>query len=183
MGRKNKILTLPDEVIAQINEMIGSDRFTLDEIVAHLREMGVEDVSRSGLHRHTLSIKQIAQTMRRSRTIAESLTKHLGPSIKDGDLARTVIEMVHGLLMDNVTSALTDGGETPSAMELMRVSTALQKLASAQKLDVERIDKIRDQEAKAAAKRGVAAAKKLGLGKADVAKLNEAIAGDPLGLT
>lgn len=177
MGRKNKILTLPDEVIAQINEMIGSERFTLDEIMDHLRELGVDDVSRSGLHRHTASIKQIAATMRRSRTVAESLTKHLGPSVKDGDLARTVIEMVHGLLMNNVTSALTGETEDPSAMELMRISAALQKLASAQKLDVERVDKIREQEAKAAAKRAVGAARKQGLTQETVQQIEHAILG------
>jgi len=177
MGRKNKILTLPEEIITQINEMIGSERFTLDEIMDHLRELGVDDVSRSGLHRHTASIKQIAATMRRSRTVAESLTKHLGPSVKDGDLARTVIEMVHGLLMNNVTSALTGEAEDPSAMELMRISAALQKLASAQKLDVERVDKIREQATAEAVGRVEKEGKKLGMTKATIAKINHAVLG------
>jgi len=177
MGQKSKILKLPDEVIAEINEMIGSERFTLNEIIAHLRELGHEEVSRSGLHRHTASIKEIAATMRRSRTVAETLTKHLGPSVKDGDLARTVIEMVYGLLMNNVTAALTGEDEDPSAMELMRISASLQKLASAQKLDVERVDKIREQEANAAAKRAVGAAQKQGLTKETVQQIEHAILG------
>jgi len=75
MGRKNKIHTLPDEVIAEINAMLGSQKFRLDDIMAHLRTLGHEDISRSGLHRHSKSVQEIATAMRRSRDVAEALTK------------------------------------------------------------------------------------------------------------
>jgi len=177
MGQKSKIQKLPDEVIAEINAMIGSDRFTLDQIIAHLRTLGHDDISRSSLHRHSTSVKEIAEAMRRSRHVAEALTKELGPSIEDGNVSRRVIEMLQGVMLDMVTDIMLDakGGIDPK--QIMQLGNALKNMAAAQKLDVDRTEKIREQAAKDAADRAGEEGKKLGLTKETIAKINHAVLG------
>jgi len=177
MGRKNKIHTLPDEVIAEINAMLGSQKFRLDDIMAHLRTLGHEDISRSGLHRHSKSVQEIATAMRRSRDVAEALTKELGPSVEDGNASRRVIEMLQGVMLDMVTDVMLDVDKQVDPKAFMQLGTALKNMAAAQKLDVERTQKIKEQAAQEAVGRVEEQGKKLGLTKATIDRINHAVLG------
>ena len=177
MGRKNKILTLPDEVIAEINQMLGSGRYRLDDVMAHLRKLGHDEISRSGLHRHSKSVKEIAAAMRRSRHVAEALSKELGPSVEDGSASRRVIEMLQGVMLDMVTNVMLDVDEKIDPKEFMQLGAALKNMMVAQKLDVDRIEKIREQEAVEASKRAVGEAKSQGLDRKAIRAIERAVAG------
>jgi RecA/RadA recombinase len=177
MGQKSKIQKLPDEVIAEINGMIGSDRFTLDQIIAHLRTLGHDDISRSSLHRHSASVKEIAEAMRRSRHVAEALTKELGPSIEEGNVSRRVIEMLQGVMLDMVTDIMLDAEVGIDPKQIMQLGNALKNMAAAQKLDVDRTEKIKEQAAREASKRAVSAAKVQGLGVDAIRAIERAVAG------
>ena len=49
MGRKSTLRRLPPEIQAEINRILSEGRLTLDELLEHLRGIGVEGVSRSAL--------------------------------------------------------------------------------------------------------------------------------------
>ncbi len=177
MARKNKIHTLPEEVVTEINMMLGSGRYRLDDVMAHLRQMGHDEISRSGLHRHSKSVKEIATAMRRSRDVAEALTKELGPSVEEGNASRRVIEMLQGVMLDMVTGVMLDADKEVDPKAFMQLGTALKNMAAAQKLDVDRTEKIKEQAAKDAAKRAAGAAKSQGLGVDAIRAIERAVAG------
>ncbi len=177
MGRKSKILTLPEEVVTEINMMLGSGRYRLDDVMAHLRTLGHDDISRSGLHRHSKSVKEIAAAMRRSRHVAEALTKELGPSVEEGNASRRVIEMLQSIMLDTVTDVMLDADQGVDPKAFMLLASALKNMAAAQKLDVDRTEKIKEQASRDAAKRAGGVAKKQGLTKETVAAIEHAILG------
>jgi hypothetical protein len=110
---------------------------TIDEILAHLQLLEV-DVSRSALGRHIQKIDEIGEHMRQSRAVAEALVANFGEQ-PDNRLARLNIEMMHGVVMKLISSAVQEGGVALDAEQVLFVSRSLQSLAGAAKADDTRI--------------------------------------------
>jgi len=176
MPRKSTVRRLPPELREQIGALIDQGR-TLDEITAHLNQLGAE-VSRSALGRYKQHLDKVGDKLRRSREVAEALIAKLGTAPESKAL-RLNVELMHGVLMDLALNANDEGegdrkGEPaegkPVALEpmgAMLLSKALDHLSRASKADAELVGKIREQaEAaarKAAAETAVTAARKGGL--------------------
>jgi hypothetical protein len=146
MARLTKIDRLP----ASIKDEIGALRragHTIDQILAHLRGLGVEDVSRTGLGEHVKSIDEIGQEMRRERAMAEALVAGLG-EVTDDKLARLNVELAQGAVM-KLQLALRERGADLDPAELELATRAMKNISTTAKIDVERTEKI---EAGAAAK-------------------------------
>jgi biotin operon repressor len=149
------IAKLPTEV----RELIGRLREqgqTIDAILAKLNELDVE-VSRSALGRHIKGLAEIGEEMRRSREIATALVARFGDE-PDNRVARLNIELMHGLVMRAITAS-TEGEEgAPGGPvsfgpeDTMFLARSLQSLASAQKIDADRLLKVRVEVAKDAVK-------------------------------
>lgn len=139
MARKSSIDRLPAEVRELIAELRHQGR-TIDEIMAHLRELDVE-VSRSALGRHTQEIDVIAERLNANRAVAEAAMARIEGKPM-GNVARMNIELLHAALTD-----LTSGGIT-DARQAMFLATTVQKLASAAKVDLDRELKVRDEVAR-----------------------------------
>jgi hypothetical protein len=153
MPRKSTVRRLPPELREQIGALIDQGR-TLDEITAHLAQLGAE-VSRSALGRYKQHLDKVGEKLRRSREVAEALIAKLG-SAPESKALRLNVELMHGALMDLALKANEDGeggeteGVTLEPMGAMLLSKALDHLSRASKADAELIGKIREQAAKEA---------------------------------
>lgn len=159
MPRQSTIRRLPPEIREQIGSLLNQGR-KLDEILAHLRELGAPDVSRSALGRYKQHLDKVGEKLRRSREVAEALIAKLG-NAPESKALRLNVELMHGVLMDLALSANEDGeaeeggeakakGVTLDAQDAMWLSKALDHLSRASKTDVDLVTKIREQAAKEA---------------------------------
>lgn len=175
MGKRNTPSSI-DKLPPEIQELIGALRRsgrTIDEILSKLRELDSKDawsVSRSALGRHLLKLQAATEQVKRSRAVAEALVTQFGDE-PDSKVARANIELMHGLVMNVLTNTEEDeatGQMKPITLapeDAMFLASAIQKLASAEKTNDDRITKARDAAVAAAAKRAGAAAKSKGLSK------------------
>lgn len=158
-----------DRKESEVRELIATLRidqgWTIDEILAKLKEIGQGDISRSALARHTQSLDEIGQELRQSREMAKQLMAQLGEGDEDRMLELNV-ELMQSMLVRMQTSIGEDGQPvTFNPMEAMLLSKTIQQLAGARKTNADFILKIRDQakkEAAAEAKRKLDAAGKSG---------------------
>ena len=178
-----------DRLPAEIRELIGDLRRkgrTIDEIKAKLDELSAEEPfdapSRSALGRHVKGLAEIAERMRHSRTIAESLVSQFGEQ-PDNKLQRVNLELMHGVVMQTITAAEIDP-ETGEAQpvtfkpeDAMFLARSLQSLASAQKTDADRFLKAEERARKEAAEKAGSAAKAKGLGQETVDFITSAVLG------
>ena len=179
MPRKSTIEQLPKQIREKISELRNNGR-TIDEILEHLSAMDV-DVSRSSLGRHIKKQAAVAESIRKSRQMAEAITQHFGDK-ETGKVARTNMELMHSILMKIMIGDEEDGGLIElNPKDAMMLATSIQKLSQASKLDADRELKIREEErARAkedAAKIAVSTAKKQGLSADTVEKIRSEILG------
>lgn len=138
MARKSSIDRLPKEVRELIGELRQHGR-TIDEILAKLRELDV-DVSRSALGRHIQqNVDALHERLHESRAVAEAVMGRIEDS-SAGQVARINIELMHASLLKLMSS---DESAALDGKEAMFLATALQKLASASKVDLDRELKLR----------------------------------------
>ena len=104
MGRKSSLRRLPPEILQEVNRLLSEGRFTLAEILEHLRGMGVETVSRSALGRQKQKIDRIAAKLRQSREMTETLVKEIGPSVVEGQQGRLLVQTLRDLVFDHLAA-------------------------------------------------------------------------------
>lgn len=144
---------LPEEIRAEVGRLRVQGR-TLDEILAHLKGMDV-DVSRSALGRHVKRMNASRERMKHSREMATALVSQFGDQ-PDNRLARLNLELMHGVVMQTITATAEDEDGDPqpvtfSPEDARFLADALAKLASAEKTNVDRTLKLKQEAAKEAA--------------------------------
>lgn len=147
MPRKSNITRLPPEIRDLIGNLRGQGR-TIDEILAKLNELDVE-VSRSSLGRHLKSMAAIAERIRRSREVADSIVRRFGEA-PESKTARANIELMHSIIME-VAGAAPEGEEgdeenegrsvTLDPMQVMLLSKSLDHLGKAERTSIDVIEK------------------------------------------
>lgn len=177
--RPSSIDRLPKEV----RELIGSLRSegaTIDEILAKLSELKA-GVSRSALGRHVKTLAEVGERMRRARVMAEALTARFGDQ-PDNQVARMNMELMHGMVFEVLTAAAGAEDEEgdpvtldPKAVKFL--SGALKDLASAQKVDADRVLKLREEFAKEAAAKAETVAKQRGMSAETIEAIKHAVLG------
>jgi hypothetical protein len=155
MGRRSSIARLPPEIREAIGRLRNGGR-TIEEILAKLRELNAE-VSRSALGRHVKQLDAIAADINRQRVLAEAIIARFGDQPDDRS-ARLNVELLHALLTKLM---ITEDGDTVSLtpQDAKFIAEAIQRSAAGQKLDADRILKIRQEAAKAAANKAETAVK------------------------
>lgn len=155
MARRSKkkntpssITRLPKEIREEIRRLRLEQSATIDEILAHLRKFEVA-VSRSALGRHTKSLDEMMQYARESRVVAEAIVNKFGEE-PDDKVARANLELLQSALLrlqmaahDAMHEEPNDDG-TPrdfpfTPKDILQLSTAVQRLASASKTTDDRI--------------------------------------------
>lgn len=179
MARPSKIDRLPPEIREAIGDLRRSGR-TIDEILAHLRQLGVQDVSRSGLGRHVQELDEIGERMRQQRALADALVARFG-SEPDDKLARVNLEMMHGLLFRFAMAEQKQEEVRLGPEDLMFLSSALKNIAAAGKTDVDRIQRLEKRAAEQAKAEAAEAAVKVagakGLSADTVSAIRRAVLG------
>lgn len=151
MARLSKVDRLPAEIREEIGRLREQGR-TIDEILSHLRSLGVEEISRSGLGRHVQDIDAIGEEIRRSRAVAEGLVERLGEGREDRT-ARLNIELMQSLLLRMAAAEARKAEISLSPQEAMFFTRALANLSGAAKADSERELRQRRELAKEMAER------------------------------
>jgi DNA-binding CsgD family transcriptional regulator len=149
MPRPSSVDKLDEEVREEIARLRANGH-SLDEILAALRELDVENISRSALGRHIQGIDKLVATNRRSRTVAQALARQMGDA-NASQFARANIELLHGIILDLHMAA--EGGDDTSWLETLRgnprgveaLAKALDHLTRASKTDAEFVKEIQEQ--------------------------------------
>lgn len=139
MAPRSKIHRLPAEIRNRIGELYDRGH-TLDEILSALD--GV-DTSRSALGRYVKQRDQLADNLRRSREISDSLVRNLGHKTP-GKQQALLIELFHTAILDlflnQETGQISKDGLAAlrgSPKNLAQLADALHSLARANRLDVD----------------------------------------------
>lgn len=171
-----------DKLPVEVRELIGRLReqgATIDDILAKLGELEVE-VSRSALGRHVKGLAEVGEQLRRSREIATALVGRFGDDA-DNRVGRLNIELMHGIVMQMLTGNPDETGEAGpvqfDAEDTMFLARSLQSLASAQKIDTDRLLKVRMETAKEAVKAVKKVASDRGLTADTVDAISRAVLG------
>ncbi len=151
---------------------------TIQEIVAALDALAVK-TSKSAVHRVLQREAKVADRLRVSRELAQSIGRQFGDA-DNSVVARTNIELLHDALM-SLLSAVEEG-KTLKAGEIMALAIAVEKLTKASKTDFEKELKValeteRRQTMERAAEVAVQAAKKRGLSQETVNDIKREILG------
>lgn len=144
MGRKSSLRRLPPEILQEVNRLLSEGRFTLAEILEHLRGMGVETVSRSALGRQKQKIDKIAAKLRQSREMTEALVKEIGPSVVEGQQGRLLVQTLRDLVFDHL-AARVEEGDVDDPKALMALARTLKDMAQANRLDQDFEAKVRER--------------------------------------
>lgn len=140
MPRQSSLKRQEKAVLAEVHARFDSG-WTLDEIVAHLRAMGVKDVSRSALGRYKQHYDEVIAAVRQSREVAEVLVKEFGTD-PEPKAMRANIEMMQAVISRMMRSLSTTEGV--SAEEVAMLSRAMDSLGRASKSDADMIARVRE---------------------------------------
>lgn len=176
MGRKSSLRRLPPEVLQEVNRILSEGRLTLDELLEHLRGMGVETVSRSALGRQKQRIDKVAAKLRQSREITASLVQELGANSTEGEQGRLLVETLRGMIYDHLEARIMEGelGDPKSFMALART---LKDMAQANRLDQDFEAKVRERVQKETVKAVEDSAREAGLSAETVEAIKSRILG------
>ncbi len=147
MPRKSTVKQLPPQILREVNRLLADDRHTLDQVVAHLRAMGVDDVSRSALHRHKQRFDEVAAKLRQSREVTETFVRELGASAQEGEQTRLLAEMVRSLVYDHLSGLVSGDGEADPKI-IAQLARTLKELARASRLSQDYELKVREEAAR-----------------------------------
>lgn len=142
MARKSTIKRLPPQLRKELDRLLTSGQYTLDQVVAHLRTMGA-DVSRSAVGRYSQEFEEVAKHLRESREIAAGFARELG-ELPEGDMGQVLVELVRSVVF-RVAMRQTDKAEDIAPIELARLAKAVKDLASGAKTSVDMEVKIKEQ--------------------------------------
>lgn len=175
MPRRSTVEALPKDDLDALNRQLQDGKVTLDELIEWLEERGHE-ISRSALGRHKKKIDEVGEHLRRSRQMTEALVKEVGPQVADGAQGKLLVEILQTLTFDLLSSSL-DGEEKFDPENLMFLGRMMKDMASAQKIDADRVSKIEEAALKKAAARAGEAAKGKGLTGDTVKAIRESVLG------
>ena len=179
MGRKSTLRRLPPEIQTEINRILSEGRLTLDELLEHLRGIGVEGVSRSALGRQKQKIDKMAARLRQTREMTEALVREIGPSTAEGEHGRLLVETLRGMVFDHLAAHGADEDGDPRAY--MALARTLKDLAQANRLDQDYETKVRERIRKETVKAVEESAKEAGLSAETVEAIKGRILGVPGG--
>lgn len=172
MGTVSTIKRLDPRIKEAVDEAIRDGRATINEIVTMVREMG-GGVSRSALGRYKQSMEQAMETYRACQQMAAVWAKKIQED-PDSDVSRLAAQVLGGVALHTANSMM-ESGEAMPAGELMFAAKALDHLARAEKVTVERALKIRREFAQQAAEAVEKVAKQEGVSKDGINAIRAAL--------
>lgn len=172
MPRKSSVTAmLPPADLRDLNAMIGSGKYTLDELVEWLAERGYT-LSRSALHRHGIDVRRVAEKLQQSREVTQALVAELGDAAAQGQQGRLLVEMARSIVFDLLMKIqAAEGDDIPlTPMDVAMLGKGLAELGRALRFDQDFETKVREEALK---KVRTEAAGKLEAAEADAAEAGE----------
>ena len=164
MGRKSALRRLPPEILGEINRILSEGRLTLDELLEHLRSLGVEGISRSALGRQKQKIDKVAAKLRQSREIVDALVEKTGPSTAVGKEGRLLVQILRKLVYDHLEkNLLSEEDDGPDNEGFFFLAKAIKEMSQAARLEQDFETKIRDRVQKETVKAVESSAREAGL--------------------
>jgi hypothetical protein len=147
MPQRSKVQRLPWELRAELEKLWREGRYTLDELIAKLKELSagqsVDLPSRSGLHAYLKNFDTKLQRYKEAQEIAGMWIARLGED-PHGDVGRLLAEVLKTIAIQTVDQ-MGESGKPAKAGELMALSIALKNIAQSDKLSADRELKIRKE--------------------------------------
>lgn len=148
MGQKSSIETeLEEEDRKALDQLIMSGKWTLNGMLEWLGEKGYGTIRRSSLHRHVQKTERVGAKLRESRVMTEALVKELGPDVTEGKQGRLLVEVLRTMVFDHLSKQM-EGGEGAvgfDAQDFFFLAKAMKEMAGANKIDLDRELKIREE--------------------------------------
>ena len=176
MGKRGFASTLPKDLREELDRLIAAGGLSVDDVWAWLKGRDV-DVGRSSVHRHMQSVEEVAAEMREAREAANAIVQNLGPDAAEGQVGKLLIQVVQGIVFKIARSTITAEGPALDMEQLMFLTSSVQKLASAEKTDADRVSKLRAEWAKEKASEVGQLGKKLGWSAETAAQVRAEIMG------
>ncbi|WP_029890942.1 DUF3486 family protein [Polycyclovorans algicola] len=178
---RSSIAKLDPGIRAELDRLLKDDRYTIDQVTAHLRDLGAQ-VSRSAVGRYHQRFEEIGKRMRESREVAKVWADRLGNE-PQGDIGKLVMELLRTMAFD-ATLELQDardeeGKPTLDPKSINTLALAMQRLEAAGKWNLEREKTMRDEALKQAADTAAKIARKGGLSVSAVDEIRRQILGMP----
>jgi hypothetical protein len=184
MGRASSIDRLPRPIRDRIGQLLG-EHVTLDAILNALKPLGADaaTISRSALGRYAQKIAVVGERIRRSREIAEAVTRPLGEG-HESRLMEANLELLESGIFDITGGAEDERPVTLDPNQAAQISMAVRNIAIARRHDAEFIVKVQrkliaDQKAKLEKLEDKAGIGKRGLDVETLRRVREEIYGIP----
>lgn len=132
-GVKSSIERLDKELVDVINEMIR-DGYTIDEMVAKLRELGAS-VSRSAMGRYSKRATDQIDMIREAQEVARYWGDVLSKK-PDGDLGHMLSEQLR-VAAFNALMRINEAERPASTKDLMFLASTIKNLSSTAKTDID----------------------------------------------
>ena len=151
MARKSSVKALPDGVVKAINFQLQKERLTLDDLVDWLRREHGFEISRSALGRYSKEYSDLRAELTKTREIAESFARELGPENVSGKQGALLVEMMHSMLMRFMQDELTPGGpldedkQALTSKNFMELCRSIKDISQANRFNQDFQDKLRAQ--------------------------------------
>lgn len=137
MPRASSIKRLPDEQRRYLEKLLREDRYTLDEILAQVRERfpAAEVPSRSALGRYSQNVSELAGRMRDIQAAGTALVSELGedPNDRAGQL---LVQAVTTLATHAALKATNDDAEDLSIKEIGMLARGARSVLEARKMSL-----------------------------------------------
>lgn len=183
MGKRSNIEMLPDEIKQRLRELLHDPRLTQEEIAEIINEeMGDSVVSKSGVNRYAVKMKEFEEKNRQAREVADMYLSSIGDK-RQGKLGKVINEQVRMLsfeLLMNIEDVKERAGDPKSLANLAdvihKISRSIKDLESAATTNMERERKLQEA-AKAVAEEVETTTRKAGLSDQAVAAIRNKILG------
>lgn len=130
--RRGKVHRAPYR--ARLEQLLREDRHTLDEMVQIIRtEFPEDDVSRSGIHRYEVGIREFTERMHELETSARVIAEKYGKNV--GDDTSTVLANAMVVLATDTVLKLNASGEA-DIDEVRKVSQIAKNAAEAKRVSL-----------------------------------------------
>ena len=147
MGNKSTIEKLPEPVQAEVKAAIKRGA-TIDDIVASLKQLGAEHISRSAVGRYAKRFTALVEQQRKVAAFAEAFGNEFADP--DNNQGRLLIQLMNSIATRAIIP-LAEGEEVElDGEELHFLARAVKDITAAAKTDVDREAKIRDEATKRA---------------------------------
>jgi diacylglycerol kinase len=156
---RSTVAKLPQPIREEVDAAIKRGA-TIDDIVARLRELGADHVSRSAVGRYTQQFREFAAQQRQIASVSQAVASEFGDA--DDLQGRFMIQLLNSVITRAILPVASGEEIELDGKELHYLARAVKDVASAAKTDVDREAKIRDETKKRAREEAAAAAESAG---------------------